>query len=494
MVLGLGLVVAISVGSPYSIWMVGSSEMTWSYFPIAVGAPLFILVLGNALLKRALSAAELITITIMGLVASGMPIFIVGLILSIISKPYYGALPTNEWAVYVHPHLPDWAIPDPAHDAMRFFYEGLPRKDLAVPWAAWAEPLLWWLLLVLAIYFVGLCSVVVLRRHWMERERLTFPLTEAALMLTEVAPGSVLPPALKTRAFWIGFAIPCGLIAFNVPSYFFPGWAQVPVFRGWAFPLIPHAPAVELLLYFPVLGFMYLAPLAISFSVWFFHLLYLVQLGLIHQLGLFSVRPDPFVYGGTPLSWQSWGAFAAMVGGSLWMARSHLAAVWATALGRAGRIDDADELISYRVAVGGGLAGLCFILGWLWRSGLDLHWAACYLAVALTIFLGLTRLVVQAGLHYVTTPMSAPGMVVAAAGSALGPQNLVALALTFAWCGDVQSTFMPSAANALKLHDYYAHQRSGRLAAALGLAVVVGFIATASFTIFFCKRCAFWQN
>ena len=345
MVLGLGLVVAISVGSPYSIWMVGSSEMTWSYFPIAVGAPLFILVLGNALLKRALSAAELITITIMGLVASGMPIFIVGLILSIISKPYYGALPTNEWAIYVHPHLPDWAIPDPAHDAMRFFYEGLPRNDLAIPWGAWAEPLLWWLLLVLAMYFVGLCSVVVLRRHWMERERLTFPLTEAALMLTEVASGSVLPPALKTRAFWVGFAIPCGLIAFNVPSYFFPGWAQVPIFRGWAFPLVPHAPAVDLLLYFPVLGFMYLAPLAISFSVWFFHLLYLVQLSLIHQLGVFGLRPDPFVYGGTPLSWQSWGAFAAMVGGSLWMARRHLAAVWSTALDRAGRIDDADEII-----------------------------------------------------------------------------------------------------------------------------------------------------
>ena len=286
--LGLGLVVAISIGSPYSIWMVGSSEMTWSYFPIIVGAPLFILVLCNALLKRALSAAELITIIIMGLVASGMPIFIVGLILSIITKPYYGALPTNQWAEYVHPYLPDWAIPDPAHDAMRFFYEGLPSKDLAIPWGAWAEPLLWWLLLVLAIYFVGLCSVVVLRRHWMERERLTFPLTEVVLMLTEEAPGSALPPALKTRVFWIGFAIPFGLIAFNVPSYFYPGLAQAPVFRGWAFPLVPHAPPINLLLYFPVLGFMYLAPLAISFSVWFFHLLYLAQLGLISQTGPFQ--------------------------------------------------------------------------------------------------------------------------------------------------------------------------------------------------------------
>ena len=126
--LGLGLVVAISIGSPYSIWMVGSSEMTWSYFPTAVGAPLFLLVLGNALLKRALSATELITIIIMGLVASGMPIFIVGLILSIISKPYYGALPTNQWAEYVHPYLPSWAIPDPAHDAMRFFLKACRAK------------------------------------------------------------------------------------------------------------------------------------------------------------------------------------------------------------------------------------------------------------------------------------------------------------------------------------------------------------------------------
>ena len=314
MLLGLGLVVAISVGSPYSIWMVGSSEMTWSYFPIIVGAPLFILVLCNALLKRALSAAELITIIIMGLVASGMPIFIVGLILSIITKPYYGALPTNQWAEYVHPYLPDWAIPDPAHDAMRFStracrakiwpFRGGRGPSRCCGGCCWCWP-----------YTSSACA-----RWWCcagigwKRERLTFPLTEVVLMLTEEAPGSALPPALKTRAFWIGFAIPFGLIAFNVPSYFYPGLAQAPVFRGMG--LFPHSPrpAHQPAAVLPGLGFMYLVPLAISFSVWFFHLLYLVQLGLISQTGLFNLRADPFVYSGTPLSWQSWGAFAAMVG------------------------------------------------------------------------------------------------------------------------------------------------------------------------------------
>jgi hypothetical protein len=490
-VLGLGLVVAISTGAPYSIWMVGSSEMTWSYFPIIVGAPLFALVLLNALLKRirttyALNAAELVTITIMGMVASGMPIFIVGLILSIVSKPYYGAMPDNKWDVLVQPYLPGWAIPSPAQDAMRFFYEGLPNKALAIPWGAWVEPLLWWMGLILALYFVGFCTVVVLRRHWMERERLTFPLTEVALMLTEEDPSSVWPKALRSRAFWIGFAIPCGLIAFTIPSYFHPGLVPVPIFRDWPVQLIPHAPPVNLLIYFPVLGFMYLVPTAISFSIWFFHLLHLGELGLINQLGIFNLRSDPYVYSWTPLSWQSWGAFVAMVGWSLWMARGHLAAVWRTALGRPGRVDDSDEMISYRVAVCGGLAGLAFILWWLWRSGLELPLAVLYLAGAMTIFLGITRLVVQAGMHYLTTPMSAQGMVMAVVGSGVGPQNLVALALTFAWCGDVQSTFMPSAANALKLHDYYTHRRNGGLALAIGLAVVVSFAATSCFMIYLC--------
>ena len=489
--LGLGLVVAISIGGPYSIWMVGSSEMTWSYFPIIVGGPLFVLVLFNGLLKStyqpfALNAAELVTIVIMGLVASGMPIFIVGLILSIVSKPYYGAMPDNNWASLVQPHLPDWAIPSSAGDAMRFFYEGLPNKGLAIPWRVWVEPLAWWLGLVLALYLVGFCTVVVLRRHWMERERLSFPLTEVALVLTEESRSSVWPSALKNRVFWIGFAIPFSIILFNIFSYFHPGLVQVPVFDSVSWQLVPHAPAVELLIYFPVLGFMYLVPTAISFSVWFFYLLNLGQLGFINELGIFTLRSDPFVYGGTVLSWQSWGAFVAMVGWSLWMARGHLLAVWRTALGRPGRIDDKDEMVSYRLAVFGGVLGLVFILGWMWRSGMELHLAVLYLAVAMTIFLGITRLVVQAGMHYLTTPMSAQGMTMAITGSAVEPHSLVALALTFAWCGDVQSTFMPSAANALKLHDYYTHRRNGGLAMAIGLAVVVSFAATSCFMIYLC--------
>jgi len=98
--IGLIVVLTVCLGAPLSIWMVGSTEITWSFFPIGVGLPFVLLVLGNAVIKKlrrslALTPPELMTIVVMGLVASGIPIFMVGLLLAIPSKPYYGATPEN---------------------------------------------------------------------------------------------------------------------------------------------------------------------------------------------------------------------------------------------------------------------------------------------------------------------------------------------------------------------------------------------------------------
>ena len=143
-------------------------------------------------------------------------------------------------------------------------------------------------------------------------------------------------------------------------------------------------------------------------------------------------------------------------------------------------------MISYRLAVYGGLAGLGYILVWLYRAGMELHVAALFLFGARIIFLGITRLVIQTGIHYFTTPMTAQGLTLAITGTGIGPHNLIALALCYAWCGDVQSTFMPSAAHATKLHGLYQHRRSLGLTFSLGLAVVVSFVATSALILYLC--------
>ena len=90
-----------------------------------------------------LQPAELVTVAVMGLVVTGIPIFMVGFLLAIPTKAHYDASPENQWGEYVLPHLPDWLIPSNKHQAMTYFFEGLPPGE-AVPWeallSAWVMP------------------------------------------------------------------------------------------------------------------------------------------------------------------------------------------------------------------------------------------------------------------------------------------------------------------------------------------------------------------
>ena len=490
LLLGLALVVLICVGAPYSIWMVGSSEITWSFFPIGVGLPFVLTVLANALIKRrrprwALTPPELITVVIMGLVASGIPNFMVGFMLAIVSKPYYGATPENGWAGYIQPYLPEWAIPSPEGDAMRFFYEGLPQGG-AIPWGVWLGPLIWWLGLIFAVYFLCFCVVVVLRRQWMDNERLVFPITEVPRLLTEVEAGSALPPILRSRAFWIGCAVPLTIILFNCISYWQPGFPQLNIHQDYQIQVFRGAPPVVLKIYFPIIGFVYLISTPISFSVWFFYLVALAGTALANWWGV-TVQPDSFMYSSmTQLQWTSSGAFVAMVLWSFWMGRHHLAAVGRAVFWHTGEVDDRHEMMSYPLAVWGGLASFVFILVWLWSSGMALHVAGLLIVGALIVYIGMTRIVIQSGVHYVTSPYSPQALVLAATGTGIGPHSLVALSLSYSWCSDIQSIFMPATAHAARLNLLGRERR--RLGVAIGIAVVFGFVLTVWFMMWICYK------
>jgi hypothetical protein len=486
-IVGLAVVLAVCLGAPLSIWMVGSTEITWSFFPIGVGLPFVLLVLGNALMKRlqrslALTPPEMVTVVVMGLVASGIPIFMVGLLLSIPSKPYYGATPENGWEGLIQPFLPGWAIPNAEGGAMRYFYEGLPQ-GASIPWDAWLGPLSWWLGLILAIYFLCFCLVVILRRQWMEHERLVFPVTEVPRLLTE-DDGTALPPLLRARTFWLGCSVPLIIILFNCISYWLPGFPQVQIHVAYPIEIFRGAPTLLLQIYFPIIGFVYLISTPISFSVWFFYLLSLAGTALVNWMGM-TIQPDSFMYSPhTQLQWTSSGAFMAMVIWSMWMGRRHLAAVYRTVLRRTNELDDHDEMMSYSLAVWGGLAATVFIVGWLWASGMDLYVAALLLLLVMFVYIGMTRIVVQSGVVYVTAPFSPQALTLATLGTAIGPQNLVALSLSYSWCSDIQSVFMPAAAHGARLNILGNERR--RMGWAIGIAVVVGFVATIWFVLVLC--------
>ena len=478
---------AVVTGAPFSIWMVRSSEITWSYFPTSAGFCFVVIFLANALVRRwrerwMLQPGELATIVIMGLAATGIPTFIVGTLLAIISSPYYGATPENDWAGNIHPYLPEWIFPhDNSGDAMRWFYEGLP-KGQTIPFDVWIGPLFWMLSLILTVYFVCFCMVVVFRRQWAVHERLVFPLMEMPRLLIDDGGR----PIVRSKGFWLGVAIPLGMILFNLIGSFYIGFPKLEFTQAVTLQFSRDFPAISLMLYFPVIGFMYLVSTSVSFSIVFFYLLAVVQEGVTNRIGYDVTRPDAFVWGMQSLSWQGWGGFVAMVVVSLWMGRRHLGEVMRQVFRGQQTIDDSEEMVSYRTAVYGFLIGLVYILGWLWKSGMDLHIAVLFIFGVLVAYYGVTRLVVQAGVYFLGPPVGAQAFTLAITGTSIGGRNLVALGITYAWFGDVQSLFMPAAAHGARLAEIYRIRRS--MAWALGLAAVVGFITCLYFVLSLCYQ------
>ena len=491
LILGICQVLIVCLGAPYAIWVLGSSEITWSFFPIGVGFPFVCLILFNILLKSlkrswAMRPAEMITVAVMGLVVTGIPIFMVGFLLSIPTTPHYFASPENQWDQFILPHLPNWLIPSNAGMAMTWFFEGLPLGE-PPPWNAlfdaWVMPMFWWLSFVWTLYFVCFTMVVILRKQWVERERLAFPLMVIPQTLLEDSGGSSrLPAIMRNRLFWIGVSIPMLIILWNIIGFFYHFFPKI----AWDYPvqIARGFPTANFRLYFPVIGFTYFANLNISFSIWFFYVLTMLEEGIFNRFGLGVTEVDAFVWGLPSTSWQCWGAFVAMVLWGLWMARDHLKDVFRKAWNLRHPVDDSRELLSYRTAVIGLLLGVVYMLAWLHRAGMSYTVAILFLACVLIAYLGITRLVIQAGVYYMTTPIVGQAMTMMTLGtSSISPHGLVALGMCYSFFGDVQSIFMPSAAHAAKLHATMRMSRRG-LCLAIGLAVFVGFVASISYILY----------
>jgi len=486
---GLVLAVGLNLAAPFVGLVLRSQYLATSYFPVGLGVAFFVLTLGlNGLVRAlreqwALSAGELAIVFAMAAVASTMPTHgISGKLLSIISAPHYLASPENRWGEIVLPHLPSWAIVQ-GGPGLRWFYEGLPQGE-AVPWSLWLGPLGWWLAFLAAAWFACLCVIAILRKQWMEHERLAYPLASIALELIG-HPGGERRRVTRSRLFWLGFALAFGTLAWNVVGYFVQGWPAIPGSLG-AISIGRDFPSIPLMLYWPMFCIAFFLKAEVTFSLWLFILLGMLEEGTLNRLGVSipNALKVPYFDASRPaLGWQSYGAMVAMVATNLWVARRHLAAFVRKALRPDDPcLDDRREMMSARTAVFGLLVALGFMALWLCRLGMQPWTAALFLVAALVGFIGLSRLVVEGGLVFILPPLTPQSATVTLLGnSALGGSQLAAVGLTMGWVGDPINAFMPAAANAAKV----GHEAAGgrRVTWAMVLAVAAGLAATIPLTL-----------
>jgi hypothetical protein len=373
-----------------------SGNFAESVPPIPAVASLLVLVLVNPFLQRwmkrlALSQAEVLTTYCMTAIAISMSsVGMIRYFLPVLTAPSYFATPENEYALF-NRYLPDWlVVSDPA--AVADSYRG--SSTGVVPWDAWLIPLGVWTVFFVLFFWTMLCIVVVVRREWIQHERLVFPVAHFGLAIAEPSDSrSLTAKFFRNRLMWIGFGAAFFYNAMNIAHAFYPSLPapgtslNLGVFlteRPW------NAVRPFSFQYRPaVLGLAYLMPLDVNFSVWAIYLGTKFAAVLVSAGGA-NVPGFPWIYD------QASGAYMALVVVYVWSARRHLGRVVRGVVSPSSE-DDAGEPMPYRLAgLGfvGGVIGLCL---WCSVAGMAIDVALMLMALLLGTALVYTKIRAEAG-------------------------------------------------------------------------------------------------
>ena len=307
--------------------------------------------------------------------------------------PNYLATEENGWKKNFYGFIRPWTVPfDPKGDPGQFvsarFYEGL-RFGEHIPWGLWLRPLFSWAVFVALIFTAYLCLAVIVRRQWVDNEKLAFPLVQLPLEMVrgESSDGTSF---LRNRMTWIGFLLPTLLFGFNGLHQWYPSIPDVATDidlnsflhdRPWNGVTFFH-----IYLSLAAVGFFFLLPTDVIFCFWFFFLFTKVE-----EVGASALGYEPIVM---PLSgckefigYQIIGCYVVLVGTMIYSARPHLTRVWqcAKTFGRRMSEEDAGELLSYRTAFWGLMACVLLSAGWMSLLGMAYWLALCELCVLIFV-------------------------------------------------------------------------------------------------------------
>ena len=147
----------------------------------------------------------------------------------------------------------------------------------------------------MALLGIMLCINVVLRKQWIEKEKLTYPIIQLPL--------SIMDPKLhllRNRSLWFGFCITGGLTFVNGLAVLYPVLPSIPLKRilnlhrlltdrpwnaiGWTPVTIhPH-----------LIGLGFLMPIDLLFSAWFFYWVLKAQRIFSNAVGLQRLPNFPY--------------------------------------------------------------------------------------------------------------------------------------------------------------------------------------------------------
>lgn len=393
--------------------------------------------------------------------------------IAFISYPFRAAPNYPQWKDTFLPHLPKWMhVTDPA--VIKPLYEGGSSLYADGNWIPWLVPGLWWAGFFIAAVWVMMCINTLVRKQWLEHERLTFPIVQLPLAMTEPK-GEI----WRSKLFWLGFGICFGIELINGLSVY---WPAIPLInlteRGHNLIEGVTAKPWSALVWFPytfypfMIGIGYLLPTDLCFSVWFFFLFWKLQKVVACTLGMEVTFDDPYIR-----QQEAGGAFA-LVLMLAWASRGYLKQVWLRILDTNRGIDDSQEPISYRTAALGAAAGLVVLMLFLKRIGMSPMLGVIVFGIYFTLAVVVTRIRAELGPPVHDMPFSADFLITGSAGvGRLSNGDLLGLAYFSASHGANRAHPMPIGLEGMKMAAVTRSSQK-KMFWAMMSAVVVGTVAT----------------
>ena len=431
-------------------------------------------------LVKPLNRGEMMALFAAMFVSAGISSFgLADQLIPIIATPFNGQwnIPQREWASDVIPHLNERLyITDTS--IIAGFRDGFGTREGLwgkIPWLAWARPLGFWMIFVLAIYGLFYSLSMLLYHTWGHREKLVFPLARLPEYLIHddgASPGTV-SGSVKNALFWVGFGAVFLLLSYNGACQ--AGWfggleplrlgIDQGILRQMLSNSVLHGIAgggrhyLMFLFIFTAVGIGYLLPLEISFSLWGYHIFALMCIMVAIWTGA-GASSSSF-----PSGFLMENNFITSLGGGGLLAFSAVYLVkmvmdrWTTASEEGGSPTGWQWATRLFRAIGWG--GALFLLStvvavvWLRWNDVSVMWSLAFMAVVVLMTVGVMRVVAEGGVHWFqihTGPLHLARLV---GGVKMIPAAILAPLVPIYWVffADIKTYMAPAVINSFKMQE-----------------------------------------
>jgi len=394
-------------------------------------------------------------------------------LMGVLAHGLWYATPENDWANLFHNYLPGSLVVNNSN-AARDFYKGESNFFVSEYVKSWLPAMFAWSFLICLLFFMLLCINVIIRKRWIEQERLAYPIIQIPLQMTD--PGAKL---YKSHLMWIGFSIAGSISIINGLNYIYPVVPRIPI-KEDSYDLgrfFTHPPwnaigSMPIRFYPFLIGLSFLIPLDMTFSTWFFFLFRKWEHVFGRIVGWESVPRYPF------FEEQSIGSMLSICVIALWAGRTYFKDVLRQIFHRA-EPKSSREPISYRSAAIGLVIGMLALTIFCRRLGMSIWLVPIFFGLYFAISISLTRIRAEMGppLHAIVF-VNPQTIIVAALGTRrLGPGNLTILSLFYWFNRYNRSHPMPHQLEAFKMAER-TRASTRKMFIAMILAIIVGVWAT----------------